>query len=189
VGIHRIGHNPIAFQLANESESYIHQYLVDNGANVSIICNPDYIWDLHDIKSTTISGVGHMHVTQAGTCAFGHAFFNSNMKFNLIAQWQVEDRHQSKKDTSVSDSYILDNHVELRRGAGKLYWLHHSQVAALLSNKCYTALSSYSSQDLERLQCAWPSYMESEPQPQHYNAAQKRRGRSTRSSTIPLTQC
>ena len=180
VGIHSIGHNPIAFQLANESESYIHQYLVDNGANVSIICNPDYIWDLHDIKSTTISGVGHMHVTQAGTCAFGHAFFNSNMKFNLIAQWQVEDRHQSKKDTSVSDSYILDNHVELRRGAGKLYWLHHSQVAALLSNKCYTALSSYSSQDLERLQCAWPSYMESEPQPQHYNATQKRRAEAVR---------
>jgi hypothetical protein len=62
-----------------------------------------------------------MHVTQAGTCAFDHAVFDCSMKFNLIAQWQVEDRHQSKKDTSVSDSYILDNHIELRRGAGKLY--------------------------------------------------------------------
>jgi hypothetical protein len=132
VGIHSIGHHPIAFQLANESDSYLHQ-MVDGGANVSIICNPDYIWDLHDIKSTTISGVGHMHVTQAGTCAFGHAFFDSSMKFNLIAQWQVEDQYQSKKDTSVSDSCILDNHVELSRGAGKLYWPYHSQVAALLN--------------------------------------------------------
>jgi hypothetical protein len=101
VGIHSIGHHPIAFQLTNESDSYLHQYLVDGGANVRIICNHGYIWDFHDIKSTTISGVGHMQVTQAGNCAFGHALFDSSMKFNLIAQWQVEDRHQSKKDTSL----------------------------------------------------------------------------------------
>ena len=52
-----------------------------------------------------------MQVTQAGTCAFSHAYFVSTMKFNLIAQWQLEEWHQSKKDAHVSDSYMFDNHV------------------------------------------------------------------------------
>ena len=94
---------------------YKSMYLVDNGANVSMVCHADSMWNVQPIPPTTVTGIGTTTLTQEGSLHFGSALLNPEIPFNIIAQWQLEALHRVQKDTQVSTSYLIDNIVECRR--------------------------------------------------------------------------
>jgi uncharacterized membrane protein YgcG len=150
-------------------------YLVDNGANVTLISNPDLIWDLEDIPSTTIRGLGQMKITRQGECMFGHAYYAPSLSFNILAQCQLDERHRVQKDSKLSSSIFVDGLLEIKRGKDKLYWMSQDQAATLYKGVYAAALHPYlpRARDLE---AAWPSFMDAEKTPhREYTSPEKRR--------------